>query len=478
MSFEVKIPEVGESITEVTIGSWNKSNGAHVEMNEVLCEIESDKAAFELPAEAEGELEILVEEGETVEIGTVVAKIAEGASGGNGSSSSDGGEKETSESKASSGEASEEKGETIEITVPEVGESITEVTIGSWNYSSDDQVEANDVLCEIESDKATFELPADASGTLEIVAEEGDTLEIGDVVCKITTGSGAAKSTSTGDAKGDAASGGYGDKAESGPAGDQSMAGVASPAAAKILSEKGIDPKDVQGTGKDGRITKEDAQKAEKKAPAKPEQKPAPKQKKESEAAPAPSETSGERTTERKRMSSLRKTVAKRLVSVKNDTAMLTTFNEVNMKPMMDLRKKYKEKFKEKHEIGLGFMSFFTKATALALQEFPAVNAMIDGDEMVYHNYVDVSIAVSSPRGLVVPVVRNAQNLSFAGIEKEVLRLAKKARDGKISIPEMKGAPLPSPMVGCLAVCSAHPSSMLRNLPSWECTTLWSGLSP
>src|SRR5690606_27909258 len=215
--------------------------------------------------------------------------------------------------------------------------------------------------------------------------------------------------------------------------------GHASPAAAKILAEKGIKVEEVKGSGVDGRITKEDALKAEADA-RKSESSPATAKAEPVKESPASKEAnSGDRNQTRKKMSSLRKTVARRLVTVKNETAMLTTFNEVDMKPIMDLRKKYKDQFKEKFEVGLGFMSFFTKACCVALQEWPAVNAMIDGDEMVYNDFCDISIAVSSPKGLVVPVIRNAEKLSFEGIEKEVVRLAVKAREGKLTIEEMTG---------------------------------------
>jgi 2-oxoglutarate dehydrogenase E2 component (dihydrolipoamide succinyltransferase) len=216
--------------------------------------------------------------------------------------------------------------------------------------------------------------------------------------------------------------------------------GHAAPAAAKILAEKGIDPKEVKGTGRDGRITKEDADKAQKQAPAARQTPAADKAKAESKPQAAPQAGGdGNRQQRREKMTSLRKTVSRRLVAAKNETAMLTTFNEVDMKPVMDLRKKYKDAFKEKYEVNLGFMSFFTKAACMALQEWPAVNAMIDGEEIIYNDYCDVSIAVSSPRGLVVPVIRNAESLSFDQVEKEVVRLALKARDGKLSIDEMTG---------------------------------------
>ncbi|EAZ79409.1 2-oxoglutarate dehydrogenase complex dihydrolipoyllysine-residue succinyltransferase [Algoriphagus machipongonensis] len=424
MSKEIKVPAVGESITEVTVGQWFKNDGDQVQMDEVLCELESDKATFELPAEATGILRIKAQEGDTLEIGAVICSIDED---GIPSESKEESKEKTADSPAPSSGPSK-TGEVKEMVVPTVGESITEVTLANWLKEEGEYVALDEIIAEVDSDKATFELPAEASGILRHVAAEGDTLEIGGLICKIEVTDGepeaaAEPETETGSGK------------ESAPAsGNTNYAtGHASPAASKILSEKGISPESVSGSGKDGRITKEDAQNAKKPAPA-----PAASSSKPAspaEAAPA----LGSRNERREKMSSLRKTVAKRLVSVKNETAMLTTFNEVNMKPIMDLRSKYKEKFKEKHGVGLGFMSFFTKAVCVALQEWPAVNAKIDGNEMVFNDYCDISIAVSAPKGLVVPVIRNAETLSFDEIEKEVVRLATKARDNKLSIDEMTG---------------------------------------
>ncbi|PST84371.1 dihydrolipoyllysine-residue succinyltransferase [Pedobacter yulinensis] len=318
----------------------------------------------------------------------------------------------------------------IEIKVPPVGESITEVVLSRWIKNDGEAVEMDEVIAELESDKATFELTAEQAGTLKTIAAEGDTLEIGAVVCTIEAGGAAPAKQEAADKQPAAAE----EKAAS-PVKESKesyASGTPSPAAGKILAEKGVDPAHVQGTGVDGRITKEDAQKAEagKKAePAKP-----------AAAAPATAPApSGARSERREKMSPLRKTVAKRLVAVKNETAMLTTFNEVNMKPIMDLRGKYKDQFKEKHGVGLGFMSFFTKAVTEALKDFPAVNARIEGEEIVYNNFADISIAVSAPKGLVVPVVRNAESKSLAEIEKAVLELALKARENKLSIEEMTG---------------------------------------
>lgn len=322
----------------------------------------------------------------------------------------------------------------LEIKVPPVGESITEVVLSSWVKANGDYVEMDEVIAELESDKATFELTAEKAGTLKIIAQEGDTLPIGAVVCAIEEGGAAPKAENE---KPNAENAPVADTATTDTAPvaekeskDSYAAGTPSPAAGKILAEKDVDAASVKGTGVDGRITKEDALKAEKgKAVVS----------KVTMVPPPPPQAAGARNERREKMSPLRRTVAKRLVSVKNETAMLTTFNEVNMKPIMDLRTKYKDQFKEKHGVGLGFMSFFTKAVCEALKDFPAVNARIDGEEVVYNEFVDVSIAVSAPKGLVVPVVRNAESMSLAQIEKSILELAMKARDNKLSIEEMTG---------------------------------------
>ena len=398
-------------------------------MDEVICELESDKATFELNAEAAGKLTLKAQEGDTLEIGDVICLIDTDASGSSDSSK----EEKKESSKDSSGASSEPKstGEVKEMIVPTVGESITEVTISSWLKADGDYVELDEVIAEVDSDKATFELPAEANGILRIVAQEGDTLEIGALICKIEVTEGGAPSSSTSSSE----STGSANASEASSSKDETYAtGHASPAAAKIIAEKGLDASQIKGTGKDGRITKEDAENAKapsKETPKKEESKPA--------SSPTSGSTSGARDERREKMSSLRKTVSRRLVSVKNETAMLTTFNEVNMKPIMDLRSKYKEKFKEKYEVGLGFMSFFTKAVTMALKDWPAVNAQIDGNEIVYHDYADISIAVSAPKGLMVPVIRNAESMSFDQIEKEIINLATKARDGKLSIEEMTG---------------------------------------
>ena len=313
------------------------------------------------------------------------------------------------------------------IKVPPVGESISEVTLSQWIKKDGDYVEMDEVIAELESDKATFELTAEKAGILKTIASEGDTLPIGAPVCSIEEGGQAAA------AKQDAAP--KAETKESASTTEDAKAstyasGAPSPSAAKILAEKGVDAASVKGTGVGGRLTKEDALKADvsKKAESAPVA-----------VAPVVVSVPGSRVEKREKMSSLRKTVAKRLVAVKNETAMLTTFNEVDMQPIMDIRAKYKDKFKEKHGVGLGFMSFFTKAVCDALKEFPSVNARIEGEEIVFNDFADISIAVSAPKGLVVPVIRNAEAMSLAQIEASVMALAVKARDSKLTLEEMTG---------------------------------------
>jgi 2-oxoglutarate dehydrogenase E2 component (dihydrolipoamide succinyltransferase) len=312
------------------------------------------------------------------------------------------------------------------IKVPPVGESISEVTLSQWIKKNGDYVEMDEVIAELESDKATFELTAEKAGTLKTIANEGDTLPIGAPVCSIEEG---GKQADTKQSAPKAESKEPATKTEELKASTYA-AGAPSPSAAKILAEKGVDPAEVKGSGVGGRLTKEDAIKAEagKKADAT-----------DAKKAPASVSVLGSRVERREKMSSLRKTVAKRLVSVKNETAMLTTFNEVDMQPIMDIRAKYKDKFKEKHGVGLGFMSFFTKAVCEALKDFPSVNARIEGEEIVFNDFADISIAVSAPKGLVVPVIRNAEAMTLADIEASVVALAVKARDGKLTIEEMTG---------------------------------------
>ncbi|MFM1877886.1 MAG: hypothetical protein RLZZ241_752 [Bacteroidota bacterium] len=311
----------------------------------------------------------------------------------------------------------------LEMKVPSPGESITEVEIAQWLVKDGDYVEKDQAIAEVDSDKATLELPAEESGIITLKAEAGDAVAVGAIVCLIDTG--AAKPVASNNESTDIKS-----AAEKAPKAEEKAvsttapqeasyaSGAPSPAARKILQEKGIPATAVKGTGKGGRITKEDAV----------------------QAVPAMGTPgSGKRGEQRTKLSMLRRKVAERLVSAKNETAMLTTFNEVDMSAVFELRNIYKDAFKEKHDVGLGFMSFFTKAVIRALQLYPAVNSMIDDKEMISFDYCDISIAVSGPKGLMVPVIRNAENLSFRGVESEVKRLALRARDGQITVDEMTG---------------------------------------
>ncbi|WP_222983150.1 2-oxoglutarate dehydrogenase complex dihydrolipoyllysine-residue succinyltransferase [Flagellimonas meishanensis] len=308
----------------------------------------------------------------------------------------------------------------LEMKVPSPGESITEVEIAEWLVEDGDYVEKDQAIAEVDSDKATLELPAEESGIITLKAEVGDAVAVGEVVCLIDT---SAKRP-----EGDAPKA---DKKEAPkkeepkeepkktePKKETYASGTPSPAAKKILDEKGIEASSVAGSGRDGRITKEDAVKA---------------------VPSMGTPTGGSRGESRSKLSMLRRKVAERLVSAKNETAMLTTFNEVDMSAIFELRNEYKEEFKEKHGVSLGFMSFFTKAVIRALQMYPAVNSMIDGKEMITYDFCDISIAVSGPKGLMVPVIRNAENLTFRGVEAEVKRLAIRARDGQITVDEMTG---------------------------------------
>ena len=297
----------------------------------------------------------------------------------------------------------------LEMKVPSPGESISEVEIAQWLVEDGDYVEKDQEIAEVDSDKATLALPAEESGTIKLVVEEGDTVAVGQVVCIIDTdGVGEAKPSSTSQEA---------SPQVSAPAQvTKPVDAKATPLAKAIISQNDLSAKDVKGSGEGGKILKEDVIEAM-----------------------ASVKTDGPRGTERKKMSMLRRKVAQRLVSVKNDTAMLTTFNEVDMSAIFAIRKEYKEIFKEKYGVGLGFMSFFTKAITTALKEFPDVNAQIDGKEVIYHNYADISIAVSAPKGLMVPVIRNAELMNFKEVESEVKRLAIRARDGKITPDEMLG---------------------------------------
>ena len=302
----------------------------------------------------------------------------------------------------------------LEMQIPSPGESISEVEIAEWLVADGEYVEKDQIIAEIDSDKATLELPAEQSGVITLKADEGDVVQVGQVVCHIDTSvKGSPKETSASKPVEIAE-----DKKELSQPVVDTKSDVLSPAARKIAEEKNIDINQITGTGKAGRITKQDVLLGK----------------------PAMGNfNNSNRSESRNKLSMLRRKVAERLVTVKNETAMLTTFNEVDMSSIFELRKKYKEKFKEKHGVNLGFMSFFTLASVRALKEFPAVNSMIDGSEMISYSYCDISIAVSGPKGLMVPVIRSAEELKFKGVELEVKRLAERARDGQITVDEMTG---------------------------------------
>lgn len=456
MEKEIKIPEVGESVSEVTIAQWLKKDGDYVEEDEAVCEIDSDKASFEIPSEQAGTIKILVKEGETVAVGDTIAKI-DTSKGKKQEKIAVDGKKEKEPADEETKKSSEKpelrisqkpsgNGRIIDVKIPEVGESVTEVTINHWLKGNGDYVEKDEPICEIDSDKASFELPADEAGQLSILKKEGENAEIGEKIAQIETeekpeelkeSEAAAKEEKKKE-----------EAKESEEPVEKEKHYKISPVAEKILADSGISPAKLKGSGAGGRITKEDALRALEELKTDGKTIDQEEKVKEWEAAttherkeitPEKAAAKSERNERREKMSTLRKTISRRLVAAKNETAMLTTFNEVDMQAIMNLRKKYKDMFKEKYEVNLGFMSFFIKAVCNAVKEWPAINAKIDEEDIVYQDYCDISIAVSTPKGLVTPVVRNADRLTLAEIETEVLRLAEKGRAGKLSIEEMTG---------------------------------------
>ncbi|SHM02814.1 2-oxoglutarate dehydrogenase complex dihydrolipoyllysine-residue succinyltransferase [Chitinophaga sp. CF418] len=426
MAIEIKVPTVGESISEVTIAKWLKKDGDYVQQDEVICEMESEKATFELNAEKAGVLRIAAPEGATLKVGDVACTIDTDAAAPAGAGAPAAAAPVAASAPAPVAEAAPaapavNKG-TIEMKVPTVGESISEVTLIKWLKKDGEYVERDEVICELESEKATFELNAEEAGALQTLGKEGDVLKVGDPIAKIDTSVGRPAGKAQ-----PAASAAPAAKPQAAPQVQQAPVTAipndvkASPVAAAVIADKHVDPSSIKGSGAHGKIMKDDVY----------------------AALQNPGVAIGQemfsRTERREKMSNLRKTVSRRLVEAKNTTAMLTTFNEVDMTNIMDLRAKYKEVFKKQHEVNLGFMSFFTKACCFALKEFPSVNAYIDGEELVYHDFCDVSIAVSAPKGLVVPVIRNAESLDMAQIEKKVVELATKARDNKLTMEEMTG---------------------------------------
>lgn len=442
---DIKVPAVGESITEVTLIKWTKNNGEWVDRDEVIAELESEKATFEVNAEKAGILQTNATEGDTLNIGTVLAKIDDTAQkpGANGmepavreqpdpvppDQSKQQGAANGIQSPPSLPEHSQQQEQAtaagkgvIEIKIPAVGESINEVTLVKWIKKDGDLVNRDEVIAEMESEKATFELNAEEAGKLSIRAKEGDVLKIGDVIASIDSDvavPSASKEINSQPKQPAQAQ----ISLQQGSVTSVSNDVKASPVAAAIIADKKVEPSTITPSGAGGKILKNDVLNAL--------------------SNPGKKTVAGQelfsRNERSQKMSNLRKTVSRRLVEAKNTTAMLTTFNEVDMSRIMALRIQFKDKFKEKHGANLGFMSFFTKAVCYGLQEWPSVNAYIDGDSLVYHDFCDISIAVSAPKGLVVPVIRNAESLSMAEIEKKVVELATKARDNKLTMAEMQG---------------------------------------
>ncbi len=463
MATQIIIPEMGESVTEGTIARWFKQVGDVVAADEPLVEVETDKVTVEIPAPAAGTIsEIIAAEGADVEVGAIIGAIAEGegavaASKGNGAAAAE----EPAPAAAPSAEAAPEPaepaapapsepaapaGETVDISVPEMGESVTEGTVGRWLKQVGDTVAVDDPLVEIETDKVTAELPAPAAGTLSaILAEEGTDVEVGTVVGQISVGAGATAPAPSAPAP--APTPEPTAPAAAPPAEPATVAAKfdypLAPAVRKLIDEHGLDPAQIPASGKDGRLTKADVLsfianggKAAPAPAAAPVAAPAPGFVPTSELPERAPDPRGE---ERVRMTKLRKTVARRLKEAQNTAAMLTTFNEIDMSAVMDLRAQYRDDFEKKHGVRLGFMSFFVKAAINALKELPSVNAEIYGDELIYKNFYDIGIAVGGAQGLVVPVLKDADQKSFAEIESAIADFGARARDGKLTMAELTG---------------------------------------
>jgi 2-oxoglutarate dehydrogenase E2 component (dihydrolipoamide succinyltransferase) len=408
MSVEIRVPTLGESVTEATVATWFKQPGDAVAVDEMLCELETDKVTVEVPSPAAGTLgDIIAKEGDTVGVDALLATL----NAGDGAAAAPA---PKAEAPAAAPAAS---GASVDVMVPTLGESVTEATVATWFKAVGDTVAQDEMLCELETDKVSVEVPSPAAGVLtEIVAAEGSTVDASAKLAVIASGAGASAAAPAAAAAPVAASTGK----------DVENA----PSATKMMAENGVDASSVTGTGKDGRIMKDDVLKAM----AAPKAAPAPA------AAPrAPSAPSDAAREERVKMTKLRQTIARRLKESQNTAAMLTTYNEVDMTEVMALRNQYKDEFEKKHGVRLGFMSFFTKACVHALKEVPEVNAEIDGTDVVYKNYVNMGVAAGTPQGLVVPVIRDADAMSFAEIEKAISEKGRRARDGKLSMAEMQG---------------------------------------
>jgi 2-oxoglutarate dehydrogenase E2 component (dihydrolipoamide succinyltransferase) len=420
MPSEVRVPTLGESVTEATVATWFKKAGDTVAVDEMLCELETDKVTVEVPSPVAGKLsEIVAAEGETVGVDALLAMVSESDEGSDAAPKA----KEAAKTDDANAQSPAAKGgEAVDVMVPTLGESVSEATVSTWFKKVGDTVAQDEMLCELETDKVSVEVPSPAAGVLsEILAEEGATVDAKARLAVISSGEGASASApASEEAPKPAAQPASGNK-------DVEDA----PSAKKAMAEAGISRDQVTGSGRDGRVMKEDVAKAlaagksASTAPA---------------AAPrAPSSADDASREERVKMTRLRQTIAKRLKDSQNTAAMLTTYNEVDMTEVMELRNEYKDLFFKKHGVKLGFMSFFTKACVHALREVPEVNAEIDGTDVVYKNFVHMGIAAGTPSGLVVPVIRDADAMSFAAIEKAIAEKGARARDGKLSMAEMQG---------------------------------------
>ncbi len=435
MTIEVRVPTLGESVTEATVATWFKNPGDTVAADEMLCELETDKVTVEVPAPAAGKMaEIVAKEGETVGVDALLATISEseGEDESKGAGDDDAASaKPDKTTRPAAPEKDSGKGN-IDVVVPTLGESVSEATVSTWFKQVGDSVSQDEMLCELETDKVSVEVPAPAAGTLcDIFAQEGETVQAGG---KLGAISGAADGAVEPDTRPEPADE-TGAEADEEPTARQDVEDA--PSARKAMAEAGLSPDRVQGSGRDGRIMKEDVARAaagDKPAAAAPARAETPAQ---APRAPVPAEDAARE--ERVRMTRLRQTIARRLKDAQNTAAMLTTYNEVDMTEVMALRAAYKDEFQKKHGVKLGFMSFFTKACCHALREVPEVNAEIDGTDVVYKNFVHMGIATGTPSGLVVPVIRDADSLSFAEIEKAIAEKGARARDGKLSMAEMQG---------------------------------------
>ncbi|MGH1332086.1 MAG: 2-oxoglutarate dehydrogenase complex dihydrolipoyllysine-residue succinyltransferase [Paracoccaceae bacterium] len=417
MSVEIRVPALGESVTEATVATWFKKPGDAVAVDEMLCELETDKVTVEVPSPAAGTLgEIVAAEGETVGVDALLATL----SAGEGAAPAP----KAAPAKAAPADAAApaaSSGASVDVMVPTLGESVSEATVSTWFKAVGDTVAQDEMLCELETDKVSVEVPAPAAGVLtEIIAAEGATVGAAAKLAVIASGEGASAAP-----------------AAAAPAPAPASSGAKdienAPSANKMMADKGISPASVQGTGRDGRIMKEDVMKAIT-APA-----PAAAAAPAAVAPRAPVSADDASREERVKMTRLRQTIARRLKDSQNTAAMLTTYNEVDMTEVMALRNEYKDLFLKKHGVKLGFMSFFTKACVHALKEVPEVNSEIDGTDIVYKNFVHMGIAAGTPTGLVVPVIRDADAMSFADIEKAIAEKSARARDGKLSMAEMQG---------------------------------------